>query len=402
MNHILSVITPCYNCETTLEEAVASVFEQNLKIPFEIVLVDDGSTDSTRKIILELAKKHQEIKYFFHKNNKGGGAARNTGVKNSYGNLIFCLDSDDILPEKTLPKMIDFMIQKECDGVLLHESRFFKGINKEKTNSIFNEINEKPFELGDLFDGRKGALTTVNFLYTKKAFEIATGYPEYHDFDTQSFGFRFLSKGLQAFTCPETFYYHRQANKKSYFERVYESGEFSLNSYYILEEILYVFSKEARMDIINYDVFKNSKLGEVNLKGMLDLKYSKNIKDLFIYNCKKYLNEAGFKNYINEKKDAGETDEKFIRAIYHYKNQEYKKAIDLFSELLEENVSSKLVYFNILRCATAMSGVEKNIIEKKTLRNIESFKLKKQKIDLNPNVIKKIIIWFWKLFKNIL
>jgi len=76
MSHKLSFIIPCYNSQKTLEEAVNSVFTQNLTSPFEIVIVDDGSKDDTRKLIVDLSKKHSKIAYYFHEKNRGGGAAR--------------------------------------------------------------------------------------------------------------------------------------------------------------------------------------------------------------------------------------------------------------------------------------------------------------------------------------
>ncbi|MEI7425100.1 MAG: glycosyltransferase family 2 protein, partial [Candidatus Staskawiczbacteria bacterium] len=108
----LSIIMPCYNCQSTLAEAVVSVFVQSLKIPFEIIMVDDGSTDGTQRLILELAQKYPEIKTLIHEKNRGGGAARNTGIKNSSGDLIFCLDGDDILPPAMLPRLLNFLDQK--------------------------------------------------------------------------------------------------------------------------------------------------------------------------------------------------------------------------------------------------------------------------------------------------
>ena len=57
----ISIIMPCYNCSGTLEEAVTSIYTQNLIIPFEIVMVNDGSTDNTFELIKELKKKIEEL-----------------------------------------------------------------------------------------------------------------------------------------------------------------------------------------------------------------------------------------------------------------------------------------------------------------------------------------------------
>ncbi|MCF6276328.1 MAG: glycosyltransferase [Candidatus Magasanikbacteria bacterium] len=396
----LSIIMPCYNCESTIEEAVNSIYKQDLQIPFEVVMVNDGSTDNTEKIINNLVIRFSEIKRIIHKQNRGGGATRNTAVKNSDGDLIFCLDSDDILPKNMLYKMVECISKKKVDGVVFHEARFFKGLNKNKTSSSFNNINNRNFEVKDLFNENNGSLTLVNFLYTKKAFDIAGGYPENHNMDTQAFGFRFITKGLKACVCPDTYYFHRQANKKSYFERMYESGEFSLNFYYIYEEILYLFSREDVKNIIKYNVFKNSKLGEKNLKVELDLKYLKKKDSLFISNYKNYVIKDGFDKYIKETPECEEFYNKFIRAVYFYKKHEFNKALDLFIESLNFDTFNKLVYFNIIRCVVALSGVNRNLIEKESVKITELLALKKQKINLNPNFIKKILIFLWKFVKK--
>lgn len=388
----LSIIIPCYNCASTLEEALTSIYTQNLTTPFEIIMVDDGSTDNTKELIISLAKKHKEIKYFFHNKNKGGGATRNTAISKSNGNLIFCLDSDDILGENMLQKMINFLIEKNCDGIIFNESKFFIGKNKNKTTSSFNFINEEPFKIEDLFDNKKGYLTQINFLYTKRAYNITEGYPENHGFDTQELGFKFLVNGLRAFTCPKTFYYHRQALKKSYFERVYSSGTYSLNIYFIMENLIHLFSPSIRTKIINYDIFENSALGKSNLKTMIDLEYSTNKEKIFIQNYEKFLEKDGQQKYISDNKEKNTNDEKFIKAIYFYKNGEYKKAIEIFINMLANNSSCKIIYFNIMRCSVALSGIQKNEIEKETLKNINGLILKKRKIDLNPNIIKKMLL----------
>src|SRR5436190_906289 len=69
MKPTLSIIIPCFNSEKTIEEAVHSCFQQNLNENFEIVIVDDGSTDATKEIIRNLAEKHSEIKYFLLEKN---------------------------------------------------------------------------------------------------------------------------------------------------------------------------------------------------------------------------------------------------------------------------------------------------------------------------------------------
>jgi len=104
---LVSVIIPTYNREHLLDRAVKSVLNQTYQ-NFEIIVVDDASTDDTEKVIKRFNDKR--IKYIKHKINSGGSAApRNTGIKAAQGNYIAFQDSDDEwLPEKLEKQMKTF------------------------------------------------------------------------------------------------------------------------------------------------------------------------------------------------------------------------------------------------------------------------------------------------------
>lgn len=90
-----SVIIPSYNRAAFLKSAVISVLEQDFS-DFEILIVDDGSTDNTRDLIAEMSRTDARIKYIFQQNSERG-AARNRGIKQSEGHYLVFLDSDDIM-----------------------------------------------------------------------------------------------------------------------------------------------------------------------------------------------------------------------------------------------------------------------------------------------------------------
>ena len=95
---LVSVIIPIYNRENTIERAVKSVLEQTYS-NLEVILVDDGSKDNTLDILSKI--KDNRVKVLCHGSNKGGSAARNTGLKVATGDYIAFLDSDDEwLPQK--------------------------------------------------------------------------------------------------------------------------------------------------------------------------------------------------------------------------------------------------------------------------------------------------------------
>lgn len=107
MNDLISVIIPVYNRKDVLLECINSVIAQSYK-NFEIILIDDGSTDGTIELCRNLAEQEPRIK-LIEAEHGGVSAARNKGIENSNGDFIFFLDSDDIIHPEILKTLIDGM-----------------------------------------------------------------------------------------------------------------------------------------------------------------------------------------------------------------------------------------------------------------------------------------------------
>ena len=97
----ISVIVPAYNCEKTIRKTLEAIVNQDFPSQFEIIVVDDGSTDQTARII----QSFSNVKYIHHQN-RGPAAARNLGVKYASGAYFFFTDSDCIPQEDWLKKML--------------------------------------------------------------------------------------------------------------------------------------------------------------------------------------------------------------------------------------------------------------------------------------------------------
>jgi glycosyltransferase involved in cell wall biosynthesis len=93
MDGFISVIMPAYNCEKYIIDAIESVLAQTYK-NFEIIVIDDGSTDNTREVLRKYIE-NGTIRYTYQKN-AGVSTARNTGIRQAEGDLIAFLDSDDL------------------------------------------------------------------------------------------------------------------------------------------------------------------------------------------------------------------------------------------------------------------------------------------------------------------
>lgn len=143
-NNIVSVIVPIYNHEKYLEQCVNSLINQSYKY-LEIVLVDDGSTDNSRKICDFYAQKDSRIKVI-HKRNGGLVSARKCGLRESSGDFITTVDSDDWVEECMIERMMEQQKHSEADIVLC-------GIiieYKDRKEYVPEKLKEKLYYLEDV------------------------------------------------------------------------------------------------------------------------------------------------------------------------------------------------------------------------------------------------------------
>ena len=112
MSPKVSVIIPVYNREKYLNQAIESVLNQTFQ-DFEIIAVDDGSTDRSPELLKEWAKKDSRIRVAFHEKNMGVSAARNTALSMIRGKWLIPLDSDDALHPQALEKLLKVAEEEE-------------------------------------------------------------------------------------------------------------------------------------------------------------------------------------------------------------------------------------------------------------------------------------------------
>lgn len=140
----VSVIVPIYNVENHLTQCVESVLKQCYQ-NFEIILVDDGSTDNSGKIADKYATTNSNI-ISIHKENGGLSDARNVGIEIASGEYIYFLDSDDWLDPNAISTLLNFAIISNCeivqggfyytyDDYLLYDNR---KISIDQTHFILN------------------------------------------------------------------------------------------------------------------------------------------------------------------------------------------------------------------------------------------------------------------------
>lgn len=170
MNQI-SVIIPCYNVEKYISSCLNSVIAQTVPA-FEILCIDDGSTDRTLEILRAYEKKFPAVVSVFSVPNNGAPKARNMGLKNAKGNIIQFLDADDLLVKTKFEKQLQGF-DDSVDVVI--SDRIYK--NEDLTQTIAN-FNFRDIEINPLETAVTRIIITGNPLYKKKMVEELNGYNE--------------------------------------------------------------------------------------------------------------------------------------------------------------------------------------------------------------------------------
>ncbi len=140
----VSVIVPVYNVEAYLERCLKSLIEQTVdKNDMEVILIDDGSTDSSPAICDDYAARYEYIKAY-HIENNGVSNARNFGIDKARGKYIMFIDSDDYLSKKSVKSIVRFFNKNydKIDVVTYREKIDLDGKIKDSTHYRYNYIKK--------------------------------------------------------------------------------------------------------------------------------------------------------------------------------------------------------------------------------------------------------------------
>lgn len=143
----LSIIVPVYNVEKYLEECVDSLYQQNIpEDNYEVILVNDGSTDDSYSIAKRLSLTHKNIR-LFSQNNQGQSVARNKGIDVARGKYIMFVDSDDGLFPNVLGRLLSISERGSLD-VCAFRIKYLDEKGKAHNGAI------QPFSVEKVYDGR--------------------------------------------------------------------------------------------------------------------------------------------------------------------------------------------------------------------------------------------------------
>lgn len=143
----LSIIVPVYNVEKYLERCVDSLLKQDIdKADYEIILVNDGSTDNSYEIAKRLSNENENI-ILLTQENKGLSGARNTGLERAVGKYIMFVDSDDMLFHNVISKILNTAENNKLD-VCAYRIIYYDADGNKHNGSI------QPFAPHKIYDGR--------------------------------------------------------------------------------------------------------------------------------------------------------------------------------------------------------------------------------------------------------
>jgi glycosyltransferase involved in cell wall biosynthesis len=135
---LVSVVMAAYNSETYIREALESALAQDWS-PFEVVVVDDGSTDGTAEIVRSFA----DVRYF-HQANAGPSAARNAAVAASRGELIANFDSDDLLPPTRLRVQAELLLERPELGAVFGRQEWLNAPDWMARDAVYGDVDGIP------------------------------------------------------------------------------------------------------------------------------------------------------------------------------------------------------------------------------------------------------------------
>ena len=220
-----SIIIPVYNRPNEIKELLDSIVHQDFEDDFEVLVVEDGSSQTSEEICNSFTDQIN-IQYFF-KENTGAGMSRNYGMVRATGNYFIILDSDVILPKTYLKSVKDQLSQKFTDAFggpdTAHPSfsKLQKAINYSMTSFLTTGgIRGKKNGVG------KFQLRSFNLGLSKEAFEKTNGFSEMKIAEDIDLTFRLWEAGFETQLITDAYVYHKRRTSLSQFlKQTYQFGK---------------------------------------------------------------------------------------------------------------------------------------------------------------------------------
>ncbi|MBF0543024.1 MAG: glycosyltransferase family 2 protein [Candidatus Riflebacteria bacterium] len=193
----ISVVSPCYNHGEFIEDMLSSVLAQTFQ-GFEVIIVNDGSNDSTRKKLDTIC--HPKVK-ILHCSHNGPSFARNAGIEEAKGKIVLNLDADDKIAPTYLEKAYEIFFSNPEIGIVASEVEYF--------GAKSGKFHLDSFSLKGML---KDNLISSTALFKKSDWEKAGGYSIDFPFGIEDYDFwlSILELGKEVYKIPETMAYYRK------------------------------------------------------------------------------------------------------------------------------------------------------------------------------------------------
>lgn len=209
MNTFFSIVVPVYNRPDEIRELLESLRKQDFKEKFEVVIVEDGSSESSERVVEGFQDK-LHISYYY-KPNSGPGDSRNFGMQKAKGNYFIILDSDCILPQQYLTE-VDKELKREfvhCFGGPDAADQSFTTVQK-----AINYVMTSFFTTGGIRGGKKAVgkfqPRSFNMGISAEAFAKVGGFGRIHPGEDPDLTFRIWKAGFDSRLFPNAFVYHKR------------------------------------------------------------------------------------------------------------------------------------------------------------------------------------------------
>ncbi len=220
----ISFIIPVYNRPEEIKELLESFVALEGKQDFEIVIVEDGSSQTSDKIIIQFIEK-LNISYYY-KENSGPGDSRNFGMNRAKGNYFIILDSDCVLPSNYLNLVLDSLSSNyiDCYGGPDAAHHSFSNIQKAINFSMTSFITTGGIR------GKKGSIDkfqprSFNMGISKEAFLATQGFGRIHPGEDPDLSIRLEKLGFETALMPEAYVYHkRRISWLKFYNQVHNFG----------------------------------------------------------------------------------------------------------------------------------------------------------------------------------
>ncbi|MEH7356562.1 glycosyltransferase family 2 protein [Neobacillus drentensis] len=317
MNPKISIIVPVFNVEPYIHECIKSILNQSFK-DFELILVNDGSSDRSGDICDEYSKEDERI-FVIHKKNGGQSSARNRGINAAKGDYIGFIDSDDWIHSDMYKILYEKASETEADITACNIVEY----QKDGTERLFcydntDHLYDRNAAMNEIYLNERLTYSPCNKIYKRELFN-GIRFKEGYILEDMDFAYKIIHQSNKIYYTGQALYYYRY-NDNSTLRKTFSKKR--LDEYQVRKD-MYSFYLE------HYPNQANEVYAEWFLKGL----------ELYI-NVEKY-----FRNEKNQYKYLIAADRKRLKSLVLKKDYSRKKKILLSIGLISPHLLTKVYRF---------------------------------------------------------